>query len=131
MEKLKCYYAHCMLTYDSSIEQQDIKLLEKIGVDIINPNCEEHRNGCTKFAFKYGKDKVMKYFENIVEDCDMIAFRALPDGQIPSGVAVEVLYAKELNLPIIELPCSITKRCQAYPETKEYLTEIGLYKIKE
>lgn len=127
-KKLKCYYAHCMLSYDSTIEKKDIELLEKLRFEVINPNTPEISKGCNDYVAKHGKGNVMHYFEKIVSECDVIAFRSLPDGQIPSGVAAEVKAAISWGKMVIELPCSVNKRCQEYPETKEYLTEIGFYK---
>ena len=129
MGKLKCYYAHTMLSYNSTIEKQDVELLETLGFEVINPNQSKHQIGCKEYAAKHGWDKVMDYFKKVIEEeCDMVAFRSLPDGQILSGVAAEIQHAVSINYPVIELPCSINKRSQEYPETKQYLTEIGFYK---
>ena len=129
MGKLKCYYAHTMLSYNSTIEKQDVELLETLGFEVINPNQPKHQIGCKEYAAKHGWDKVMDYFKKVIEEeCDMVAFRSLPDGQILSGVAAEVQHAVSINYPVIELPCSINKRSQEYLETKQYLTEVGFYK---
>ena len=131
MSKLKCYYAHTMTSYGSTIEAQDIQLLERLGFEVINPSKPEIAEGCKKYTEKYGWDKVMNYFKNIVDACDLVAFRSLPNGQILSGVAAEVQHAVENSIPVIELPCSINKRCMDYPETKQYLIELGHYKVKQ
>lgn len=130
MSKLRCYYAHCMLSYNSTVEKQDIELLEKLGFKVSNPNQEKYSKGCKEYAIIHGNDKVMDYFKEIISyECDIVAFRSLPDGSIPSGVAIEVQHAISIGYPVIEIPCSINKRCQDYSETKQYLTEIGFYKI--
>ena len=130
MTKLKCYYAHTMTSYNSTIEKQDIELLELIGFEVINPNQEKYQEGCKKYAEKYGWDKVMDYFKKIIkDDCNIVAFRSLPNGQILSGVSTEVKYAKTIGYPVIELPCSLEKRYMKYSETKQYLTELGHYKV--
>jgi hypothetical protein len=130
MNKLKCYYAHTMTSYGSTIEQIDIKLLEKLGFEVVNPNQPRFQEECAAYSKKYGWDKVMDYFKKVIsEECDMVAFRSLPNGQILSGVAAEVQHAIEKGLPIIELPCSVEKRCMDYPETKRYLIELGHYKV--
>lgn len=130
MTKLKCYYAHTMVSYGSTIEQQDLALLNSLGFEVINPNTPEHAKYCKEYAEVYGKENVMEYFKALVEDCDMVAFRGLPNGDILSGISAELQRAIELNLPIIELPCSIESRMMDYPETKQYLIELGHYKTK-
>lgn len=128
--KLRCYYAHTMTSYNSTIEKKDIELLEKLGFEVENPNQPKHQKGCEQYAKLHGWDKVMDYFKKVIEeDCDMVAFRSLPNGQILSGVAAEVQHAISINYPVIELPCSVHKRCMDYPETKQYLIELGHYKV--
>lgn len=128
MKKLKCYYAHPMMTYGSTIEEKDLNLLEQLGFEVINPNCEEHQEGCKLYALSHGVKNIMQYFEDIVKTCDVVAFRALPDGNILSGCAAEIQEANRLNLPVIELPRQLEKRFMNYPDTKQYLIESGHYK---
>lgn len=130
MKKLVCYYAHTMTSYGSTIEASDIQLLESLGFDILNPSSEEIQLGLKEYIEKNGTANVMEFFRNVIyEKCDMLAFRSIPNGQILSGVAKEITYAQDLGLPIIELSCSIAKRSMEYPETKQYLIELGHYKI--
>jgi len=128
MKKLKCYYAHTMASYGSTIEEQDIETLEKLGFEVENPSQYKHQKGCFDYASVHGKDKVMDYFGEIIDDCNLVAFRGNPNGGILSGVGYEVNYAKEISIPVIELPCNLTDRMMDYPKTKEYLTELGFYK---
>lgn len=131
MNKLKCYYAHTMTSYGSTIEREDISLLRDLGFEVINPSDTKYSEGCKAYSEKYGWDKVMDYFKKVIsEECDMVAFRSLPNGQILSGVAAEVQHAIQIGYPVIELPCSIKTRCMEYPETKQYLIELGHYKVK-
>lgn len=128
--KLKCYYAHTMTSYGSTIEANDVLLLESLGFEVINPNNRKHSEGCQAYAYKYGKDKVMDYFKMIIStECNMVAFRALPNGQILSGIAAEVKHAVSIGLSVIELPCSLNTRMMEYLETKQYLIELGHYKV--
>lgn len=129
MNKLKCYYAHTMLSYNSTIEQKDVETLEKLGFEVVNPNQEIHQRGCKEYGIKNGNDKIMDYFKNLVVKCDVFAFRTFPDGKIPSGIAAELSAAYLYAIPIIEFPSSIQSRIMEYPETKQYLTELGHYKV--
>jgi len=128
MKKLKCYYAHAMITYNSAIEREDIALLIALGFEVINPNSEEIQNGCEMYKKVYGNALIMEYFNRTIDECDILAFRSLPSGEIPSGIAHEVKYAKSFNKPVIELPSNLTKRMLDYPTTKEILNQLGHYK---
>lgn len=130
MGKKKCYYAHTMLSYNSTIEEQDIATLEKLGFEVLNPNQEWAQKECNEYAGKYGKEYVMQYFNTLIDQCDVVAFRSNPDGNILSGIASELKYTLAVNKPIIELPCSLEQRMWDYPKTKKYLIEVGHYKIK-
>ena len=67
----------------------------------------------------------MLYFEKLTAECDAVAFRSLPDLDIPAGIAKELQVAKEQNKPIIELPSQILRRVIDVEQTREYLREIG------
>lgn len=127
--KLKCYYAHTMVSYNSTVEEKDVELLNYLGFDVINPNIQEHRNGLDAYVLKNGKQNVMQYFAEIVKNCDVVAFRSNPDGSILSGIGAELETAFDLNIPIIEMPNFSCRKFMNYPETKKYLTELGHYKI--
>jgi len=129
MNNLCCYYAHTMVSYNSTIERDDIELLEKLGFYVDNPNQEKYRHELYEHTKNLGAASVMDYFCSLVEKNDLLAFRALPDGNIPSGIAKEVNHAYLLGIPVIELPCSIEKRSMNYDNTKEYFKELGHYKI--
>lgn len=128
-KKKVVYYAHPMTTYGSTIEKADIKILEDLGFEVYNPNNPIHQIGCKEYARIHGADKIMEYFTNIIfKNCEAVAFRALPDGRLLSGVAYEVNKSVEHSLPVFELPNSLLSRSMDYPATKEYLTQVGFYK---
>jgi len=129
MSKLKCYYAHGMHTYGSTIEQEDIKLLEFLGFEVINPNTPEIQEDMRLYISANGAGKTMEYFTELVKSCDLLAFRGLPSLILLSGVSVEIETALDLGKPVIELPCSLQTRMLDYPTTKRYLIELGHYKV--
>ena len=131
MKKLRCYYAHTMLSYNSTQEKIDVELLESLGFEVVNPNAEWIKESVEKYIVVNGSNKVMDYFNTIIIDCDLIAFRALPNGDILSGIASELTFGKSQNIPIIELPCSLGRRMLDYPATKEFLIEVGHYKLNK
>ena len=117
MSKLKVYYAHCMAIYNTEQEKRDVALLEALGYEVANPNCAASNEGYKKEG--------MAYFQRFANDCDLVAFRANPDGFIPAGVAKEITMFQTLNKPVIELPCGITRRTLSVEATREHLKECG------
>lgn len=116
MAKRKVYYAHSLYLYGTSQEARDIELLEQLGFRVVNPNSEE-------FAYMEGwnsKDRMTRFFE-IAAGCDLIAFRALPDGKITAGVAKEI----KAGPPVIELPSGMNRRGLTIQQTVETLQELG------
>ena len=129
---MKCYYAHCMAIYGTPQEERDIKTLKALGFEVLNPNSpgyieeaaairQHHEELHTSDPGHY----VMNYFMELVSTCECLAFRALPDGKIPAGVAKEIAAARENDLPIMELPSALTLRAMSVEATREFLTEIG------
>jgi hypothetical protein len=129
--KKRIYYAHSMHLYGTLQEKRDIELLESLGFEVVNPNCEEivmqveairdiyEKSGATKDATSTA---IMEYFyEEVIPDCDALAYRSFIDFKIGAGVYGEILIAKSLNKPIIELPTLITSRSLTVAETRQYL----------
>lgn len=114
---MKVYYAHCMALYDTPQEQRDIDTLKKLGYEVCNPNCTKYKKSWKNLGMAFG--------EQLVAECDVFAFRALPDGRIPSGVFKELEWAMEQNKPVIELPSGIFYREMNIKQTANYLQEIG------
>lgn len=117
---MKVYYAHCISLYGTKQELRDEELLKKLGYEVLNPNTKEHRDKC---LFK-GR-ATMDYFLRLVATCDVVAFRALPDGKIPAGVYKELLKAQTMGIPVIELPVNPVLREMSIEHTRAYLTEVG------
>jgi hypothetical protein len=115
---MKIYYAHCLALYHTPQEARDIVILQLLGFDVENPNQLKHQDG-------YKSAGSMDYFKELVDDCDAVAFRALPDGSIPGGVALEVQHAIDTGKPVIELPCGFKRRSLDVDLTREYLRDAG------
>jgi len=126
--KLKVYYAHFMGIYNTEQEKRDIELLESLGFEIINPNNKSisERFGVLLDVGTPYLAAFNKVFGELVRDCDLLAFRSLPDGSISSGVYMEIEYAKDSLKPIIELPSRLTRRKLSKEETIEALKEFGV-----
>lgn len=124
---MKVYYAHFMGIYDTVQEERDIKTLESLGFEVINPNKKEISD---KFKLLLSQGHEYNYsfdlvFNKMVRECEIFAFRATPDNKITSGVVMELVEAKKNNKIIIELPSAISQRSLSVDATKEYLSELG------
>lgn len=120
---MKAYYAHCVALYGTVQEERDLEALEALGLDVLNPNHPTHAEGCQ--AVKDSGGNVMDYFKPLVESAEVFVFRALPDGSIPSGVALEHEWALAAGKIIIELPSNVVRRKLDYPQTCDYLRDVG------
>jgi hypothetical protein len=67
----------------------------------------------------------MNVFLQAVTDCDALAFRSFPNGEISAGVAKEINKAYELGKLVIELPSITSKRILSVDDTREYLKLLG------
>lgn len=130
---MKIYYAHCIAIYSTPQEDRDVALLEGLGFVVKNPNaprihdqCENVRADAATYGYTNPGEAVMQIvFKPLVASCDALAFRALPDGRIPAGVAKEIQWAREKGLPVIELPSNFSSRVMSVEATREYLQEVG------
>lgn len=129
---MRIYYAHCTALYGSAQESRDIALLEHLGAAVLNPNSADIIRRCAQIreCAPVGEDVGGLIMENVfkplVLDCDLLAFRALPDGRIPAGVAKEIAWAQEAGIPVLELPSGIIDRTMSVASTRNYLHEVGV-----
>ena len=121
----KIYYAHCKSIYETPQEKRDVELLEKFGAEVVNPGEKIHEVECIKLMESERIKNKMEYFLNLIETCDLVAFRSLPSGEIPVGVAKEISHAIEHGIPVIELPSLALRKRMTIEETRHYLAEIG------
>ena len=119
---MKAYYAHCMAIYHTPQEDRDIELLKKLGFEVVNPSSHEVESEVRSII---SAEQRMNYFERFADECDILVFRGLPDGTIPSGVAKEIGWFQFRYKPILELPSALTRRTLTFEMTREFLREIG------
>jgi hypothetical protein len=126
MEVMKVYYAHCQAIYGGPQEKRDIETLQALGFTVISPSDPVHQDWA-KNAKAQGMNSslVMNYFFKLVAECDAFAFRSLPDGTIPAGVANEMATAITNKKPIFELPSLALRRTLTVDETRAYFKEVG------
>lgn len=121
---MRVYYAHCLAIYNTPQETRDLMTLERLGFNVLNPNRAVYQEHADRMK-KQGDDVLVNVFFPLVKECDVFAFRALPDGAIPSGVAEELRYARSHDIPVLELPSATARRTIGLAETREYLLEVG------
>jgi hypothetical protein len=115
-----------MGTYDTPVEKRDVALLESLGFKVTNPNTKEVAVAFTEYRNNIlPENSYMKFFEDMAAAHDVLAFRGLPDGTIPAGVAKEIAAAKSAGKIVIEIPCGLTRRTLGLEATREYLMDMG------
>jgi len=121
----KIYYAHSMHIYNTPQELRDIELLTKMGYEVINPNKSKTQAEYDDYVMINGKNDSMKYFEYLIDKCDLLAYRSHVDLKIPSGVGYEIKYAIEKEKLIFELPTLVSERFLSLDDTRAYLRYNG------
>jgi len=113
--KVKIYYAHCKSVYGSQEELRDINLLKRLGFRVLNPSDPIYREGWRTKRMAYGLD--------LLKQCQAIAFKQVPFHGISAGVLQELKWAKELNIPIIEIPYKPIRKYKSMSieETRDYI----------
>jgi hypothetical protein len=105
-------------------ELRDIELIAELDSQVLPFDAEV--SDAVARAKANGDSVMDTVFQPLVEKCDILFFRGLPDGRITTGVAREIGFARELGLPVLELPSGVICRTMTVVETKEYLEEAGL-----
>lgn len=150
---MRVYYAHCIAIYSTPQEDRDVFTLESMGFEVTNPNSPEINKRCDEIRDRFNRGDLGGHFdpergqqprlsgykdagEAVMEQVfkpllsaaktDVVAFRALPDGRIPAGVAKEIEWAQANGIPVIELPANLSGRKMSVEHTREYLREIGV-----
>lgn len=98
----KVYYSHAKNTVNTEQEKRDIATLGMLGFNVDSPYHPKYIEFWETEGIEFGKV--------LIEANDIFAFRALPDGRIPAGVAKELGWAEASGKPIIELPYSLEQR---------------------
>ena len=112
------YYAHPVSDYDTDHEIAGIRMLEKAGFVVLNPN-----NPATALEYKLAKvedpDKAMEVFYRLIDRCDVLVFQSFEDNMISSGVSLEIDYARFHARPVFEMPYPnvLTERALTREET--------------
>lgn len=114
---MKAYYARPINLYNSEQDKRDIKLIQDLGFELVNPNKEELQE-------RY-KQEGMDVFLQSVSECVVIFYRSFPDLKISAGVKKEIDKAIESGLYVLELPTITEQRILSVDNTRSYLKYLG------
>src|SRR5260221_206560 len=115
----RAYYARPISIDNTPQATRDIELINKLGW-MPYPTGKEKEDILENYRI-IG----MVAFKSVVEESDLLIFRAFPDGSIGSGVAQEIEWAISKGIPVIEIPRQIERRTLTIDQTKEMLCELG------
>ena len=118
------YYAHCMKDYGSDMEKEHVKILERLGYYVLNPN-DPRIDSVVDQMQAEGKtsSEIMDYFLTIVKKCDVLAFATTTTGKVSAGVKKEIDYMKSLDRPVFQLPIYSNLETMSVDETRKFLKE--------
>lgn len=114
---MKCYYAHPISDYNTEREANDVKQLQSLGFDVLNPNQPEYEQSY--------RVRGMQVFLDLVDTCDCLVFRAFDDerASIPAGVVKEILRAD--GKLVLEISEALGDRFCSVEETRLKLKFYG------
>ena|SRR5271166_1004661 len=112
------YYARPMSLYGTKQEARDISTITRLGYEVLEIN--------TPAIQAEAKVKKMDVFKPLVQRCHALFYRSFIDGQIGAGVAAEIGWALDMNIPVMEFPRLVVPRTMSIEATRQYLIELGL-----
>lgn len=121
----KAYYAHSQWTYNTPVEDKDIRMIESLGYKVFNPNDPELEEAWERDG--------MKVFDNLmlINNFDVCFIRPQSDGSISAGVGYEAMKFFELRKPVLEIPAPILPRIMTAEATRELYRWNGLRDMAE
>ena len=115
----KAYYAFPVSVLGTPQAKRDMDLIRAMG--FVPWPIDEDR----EFALADYPILGMDVFRPFVQASKILVFRAFPDGSIPSGVAKEIAWAVEAEIPVVEIPRQVPRRTLSHEDTLTMLIELG------
>ena len=113
------FYAAPKHLVDTPQYQRDVMLINELGFQV-------HRaTGLIEEDRAPYEAKGLDAFHEALEECEVLFFRAFPDHSIGAGVGGLIHKAVGHDIPVVELPTSISTRIRDVDETREILAECG------
>ena len=133
MKQLKVYYAHCVSLYGTKQEASDVKMLESMGFEVMNPGSKEfladleaarkNDRGLLESPFA-GGDRLRGRWQILANSCHGLAFRSYVDGTINADLHTQIREAINRGKFVFELPRQIDSRALTSAQTRAVLLEI-------
>jgi hypothetical protein len=120
---MKAYYAHCESTYGTPQEDHDVDMMGRVGINVMNPNSPEYQEQIQMLK-DYGREsEIPGFLLSLVDKCDSVIFRALPDGSISADVHQQILHAQDSNKTVLEMPTLEGRKVLTEQETRDYIEQ--------
>ena len=119
---MRIYYAHCMKDYHTKTEQLHVKLLQDMGLTVVNPSDPMYEKKVKNMRDE-GKTstEIMNYFVEVVKNCDHLAFSTTKDGKVSAGVMKEIETMKKKGGSIIQLPDLASLESMSISDTVKHI----------
>ena len=115
----KAYYARPISIDGTPQEERDHALIRALGFEPYPIGADK-----TKALEEY-KTLGLETFKPYVQSSRTLFFRSFPDNSIGAGVAQEIAWAQEVNIPVVEIPRQIQRRTLTVEQTRDMLKELG------
>lgn len=97
MEKIKIYFSHPVITYNTILEKWYINKIFKYYIDlgeieVINPGENKH--------VLYLQNNNIEYFKNLVQSCNRVYVLPFSDNSIDDKIYNEIVFALEKNIEV-------------------------------
>lgn len=119
MKKRYAYYARPISIDNTAQSDRDVELINSLGFKA-HPTGNRKKDALVRY-----REIGMEAFRPYVEESRILVFRAFPDGSIGAGVALEIQWAIECSIPVLEIPRQIARRSLSVSDTRAMLSELG------
>lgn len=116
---MRVYFARGIHQYNTPDDNRTVSRLQALGYKVIDITSEKAQFGYKNWGMDY-------FYRLIEEDCDILFFQAFPNRRIGAGVAGEIAKAKDLGIPVFEIPIQIEERTCTVDQTRDMLRLLGV-----
>ena len=116
------YYARAVHLHGTGQEGRDLKALRALGYQVVD------RGGSVEGRVQpIAVDINPAQMARTMNQCQVLMFRAFPDGSIPAGVANEIQCAMTHEVPVLEFPVRMGSRFLDMHATNAFLSQSGYF----
>ena len=101
---MKLYYSHDELIYGTRQEDADCNMMGTLGINVLNPNSPVYQERIQMFR-EYGQeDQIEPFINELIDKCDGVIFRTLPDGSKSAQMEKDIAKAQADGKPVLQIP---------------------------